>query len=33
LLEYLPSRTPPTTNRGSDVKKKEPSYTASGNVS
>jgi hypothetical protein len=31
LPVYLPSRTPPT-NGGSDVKKKEPSYIASGNV-
>jgi hypothetical protein len=26
-------RTPPTTNAGEDVGKKEPSYTADGNVS
>jgi hypothetical protein len=29
----LPSRTPPTTKVGEDVGKKEPSYTADGNVS
>jgi hypothetical protein len=28
--ELLPSRTPPTTNAGEDVGKKEPSYTAGG---
>jgi hypothetical protein len=32
LLEYLPSRTPPTKNVGEDAGKKEPSYTAGGNV-
>jgi hypothetical protein len=31
LLEWLPSRTPPTTN-GEDVGEKEPSYTADENV-
>jgi hypothetical protein len=29
----LPSRTPPPTYVGEDVGKKEPSYTAGGNVS
>jgi hypothetical protein len=29
----LSSRTPPPTNAGEDVGKKEPSYTAGGNVS
>jgi hypothetical protein len=33
LLEYLSSKTPPTTDVGEDVGKKEPSYTAGGNVS
>jgi hypothetical protein len=33
LLEWLLSRTPPPTNAGEDVGKKEPSYTTSGNVS
>jgi hypothetical protein len=28
----MPSKTPPTTNVGEDVGKKEPSYTAGGNV-
>jgi hypothetical protein len=31
--EWLSSRTPPTTNVGEDVGKKEPSYTAGGNAS
>jgi hypothetical protein len=29
----IPSRTPTTTNVGKDERKKEPSYTAGGNVS
>jgi hypothetical protein len=33
LLEYLPSRTPRTTNVGEDSGKKEPSFTAGRNVS
>jgi hypothetical protein len=33
LLELLPSRTPPTTNVGKVVGKKEPLYKAGGNVS
>jgi hypothetical protein len=33
LVEWLSSRTPPTTNVGKDTEKKEPSYTAGGNVS
>jgi hypothetical protein len=33
LLELLPLRTPPPTNVGEDMGKKEPSYTAGGNVS
>jgi hypothetical protein len=33
MLELLPSRTPPTTNAGEDMGKKEPSYTVGGNVS
>jgi hypothetical protein len=33
LLEWLPSRTQTTTNVDEDVGKKEPSYTAGGNVS
>jgi hypothetical protein len=32
LLEWLPSRTPPTTNVDKDLGKEEPSYTAGGNV-
>jgi hypothetical protein len=32
LLERLASRTQTTTNVGEDVGKKEPSYTADGNV-
>jgi hypothetical protein len=32
MLEWLSSRTLPTTNVGEDVGKKEPSYTAGGNV-
>jgi hypothetical protein len=32
-LEWLASRTPPTTNVGEDVGKMEPLYTAGGNVS
>jgi hypothetical protein len=32
LVEWLSSRTPPSTNVGKDVGKKEPSYTAGGNV-
>jgi hypothetical protein len=32
-LEQLSSKTPQTTNVGEDVRKKEPSYTAGGNVS
>jgi hypothetical protein len=32
-LEQLSSKTPPTTNVGQDVGKKEPSHTAGGNVS
>jgi hypothetical protein len=33
LVEWLSPRTPPTTNVGKDTEKKEPSYTAGGNVS
>jgi hypothetical protein len=33
LQELLLSRTPPTTNVGEDVGKKEPSYSVGGNVS
>jgi hypothetical protein len=33
LLEYLSSGTPPPTNVGEDIRKKETSYTAGGNVS
>jgi hypothetical protein len=33
MLELLLSRTPPITNVGEDMGKKEPSYTANGNVS
>jgi hypothetical protein len=33
LLEWLASRTPPTAYVGKDMGKKEPSYTAGGNVS
>jgi hypothetical protein len=33
LLEYLQSRTPTRTNVGKDLGKKEPSYTADGNIS
>jgi hypothetical protein len=33
LLLELPSRTPQTANVGKDEGKKEPSYTAGGNVS
>jgi hypothetical protein len=33
LLEQLPSRTPPTTNVGKDVRKKKLSYTTAGYVS
>jgi hypothetical protein len=33
LLEWLSSRTPPITNAGKGVRKKEPSYTANGNAS
>jgi hypothetical protein len=33
LLELLPSETPTKTNVGKDVRKKEPLYTAGGNVS
>jgi hypothetical protein len=33
MLEWLSSRTPPTTNVGEDAEKKEPSYTDGGNVS
>jgi hypothetical protein len=32
LLEWLSSRTPPTTNVGMDMRKKEPSYTVGENV-
>jgi hypothetical protein len=32
-LEYLSSKTPPPTNVGQDVGKKEPLYTAGGNAS
>jgi hypothetical protein len=32
-VELLPSRTAPTTNVGENAGKKEPSYTAGGNVS
>jgi hypothetical protein len=32
MLEWSPSRTQTTTNVGKDVGKKEPSYTADGNV-
>jgi hypothetical protein len=32
MLEWLPSRTQTTTDVGEDVWKKEPSYTAGGNV-
>jgi hypothetical protein len=32
LLEWLASGTPPTTNVGEDVWKKQPLYTAGGNV-
>jgi hypothetical protein len=32
LFQWLPSRTQTTTNVGEDVGKKEPSYTAGGNV-
>jgi hypothetical protein len=33
LLELLPSRKPATRNVGKDVAKKEPSHTASENIS
>jgi hypothetical protein len=33
MVEWLSSRTLSTTNAGMDVGKKEPSYTAGGNVS
>jgi hypothetical protein len=33
LLEQLPSRTQITTNVGENAGKKEPSYTAGGNIS
>jgi hypothetical protein len=32
LLQWLLSRTQTTTNVGDDVGKKEPSYTAGGNI-